>query len=85
MGVLITLGSNPTIQNSRSPTKSRRGTQKARSSALPFEVRVPNRRTRAAIQAGERGEVSRSGHRVGVLLVGLFVDEKTHGEEKRSP
>jgi DNA-damage-inducible protein J len=28
--------------------------------ALPFEVRVPNRRTRAAIEAGERGEVSRA-------------------------
>lgn len=28
---------------------------------LPFEVRVPNRATRAAIEAGERGEVSRAG------------------------
>jgi len=28
--------------------------------ALPFEVRVPNRATLAAIEAGERGEVSRA-------------------------
>jgi DNA-damage-inducible protein J len=28
--------------------------------AMPFEVRVPNRATRAAIEAGERGEVSRA-------------------------
>jgi DNA-damage-inducible protein J len=28
--------------------------------ALPFEVRVPNRETRAAMEAGERGEVSRA-------------------------
>lgn len=27
----------------------------------PFEVRAPNRTTRAAIEAGERGEVSRAG------------------------
>jgi hypothetical protein len=41
MRVIIALGGNPTIQNSRSPTKSRRGTQKARTSALPAD---PNRR-----------------------------------------
>lgn len=28
---------------------------------LPFEVRVPNRTTREAIEAGERGEVARAG------------------------
>jgi DNA-damage-inducible protein J len=28
--------------------------------ALPFEVRVPNRKTLAAMEAGERGEVSRA-------------------------
>lgn len=28
--------------------------------ALPFEVRVPNRKTLAAVEAGERGEVSRA-------------------------
>jgi DNA-damage-inducible protein J len=28
--------------------------------ALPFEVRVPNRETVAAMEAGERGEVSRA-------------------------
>jgi DNA-damage-inducible protein J len=28
--------------------------------ALPFDVRVPNRETLAAIEAGERGEVSRA-------------------------
>ncbi|MGA7521893.1 MAG: type II toxin-antitoxin system RelB/DinJ family antitoxin [Acidobacteriaceae bacterium] len=28
--------------------------------ALPFEVKVPNRQTRAAMEAGERGEVSRA-------------------------
>jgi DNA-damage-inducible protein J len=28
--------------------------------ALPFEVRVPNAETRAAMQAGDRGEVSKA-------------------------
>ncbi len=28
--------------------------------ALPFEVKVPNRKTREAIEAGARGEVSRA-------------------------
>jgi DNA-damage-inducible protein J len=28
--------------------------------ALPFELRVPNRTTLAAVEAGERGEVSRA-------------------------
>jgi DNA-damage-inducible protein J len=29
--------------------------------ALPFEVRVPNAETRAAMEAGDRGEVSKGG------------------------
>ncbi|MGH9469030.1 MAG: type II toxin-antitoxin system RelB/DinJ family antitoxin [Terriglobia bacterium] len=28
--------------------------------AIPFEVRVPNRETQAAMEAGERGKVSRA-------------------------
>lgn len=32
----------------------------AKEKALPFEVRVPNRKTLAAMEAGERGEVSRA-------------------------
>jgi len=35
-------------------------TRVAAENALPFEVRVPNRETVAAIKAGERGEVSRA-------------------------
>jgi DNA-damage-inducible protein J len=35
-------------------------TRVAAENALPFEVRVPNRETVAAIEAGERGEVSRA-------------------------
>ena len=35
-------------------------TRVAVENALPFEVRVPNRATAAAIEAGERGEVSRA-------------------------
>jgi len=33
-------------------------TRVAAEKAMPFEVRVPNRETRAAIEAGERGEVT---------------------------
>jgi DNA-damage-inducible protein J len=33
-------------------------TRVAAEKAMPFEVRVPNRATKAAIDAGERGEVS---------------------------
>jgi len=36
-------------------------TRIAAEKALPFEVRVPNRETAAAIEAGERGRVSRAG------------------------
>jgi DNA-damage-inducible protein J len=35
-------------------------TRIASEKALPFEVRVPNRETVAAIEAGERGQVSRA-------------------------
>ncbi len=35
-------------------------TRVAAEKALPFEVRVPKRETIAAIEAGERGEVSRA-------------------------
>jgi len=35
-------------------------TRVAAEKAMPFEVRVPNRATQAAIEAGERGEVSRA-------------------------
>ncbi|MGB6744691.1 MAG: type II toxin-antitoxin system RelB/DinJ family antitoxin [Terracidiphilus sp.] len=35
-------------------------TRVAAEKAMPFEVRVPNRTTLAAIDAGERGEVSRA-------------------------
>ncbi len=35
--------------------------------ALPFEVRVPNRVTAAAIEAGERGEVSRATDVAGMM------------------
>lgn len=35
-------------------------TRVAAENALPFEVRVPNKETLAAIEAGERGEVSRA-------------------------
>jgi len=35
-------------------------TRIAAEKALPFEVRVPNRETIAAMEAGERGEVSRA-------------------------
>ena len=35
-------------------------TRVAAEKAMPFEVRVPNRETVAAMDAGERGEVSRA-------------------------
>jgi DNA-damage-inducible protein J len=41
--------------------------------ALPFEVRVPNRATRAAIDAGERGEVSRA-RSVAAMMADLNAD-----------
>lgn len=45
-------------------------TRVASEKALPFEVRVPNRRTAAAMEAGERGEVSRAA-RVGEMMAKL--------------
>ncbi len=36
-------------------------TRIASEQALPFEVRVPNRETAAALEAGERGHVSKAG------------------------
>jgi hypothetical protein len=44
--------SNPTIQNSRSPTKSRGGTQKARSSALPAPFSAEPRHDPAKRESG---------------------------------
>ena len=41
--------------------------------ALPFDVRVPNRATRAAIDAGERGEVSRA-RSVAAMMADLNAD-----------
>jgi len=35
-------------------------TRIASEQALPFEVRVPNRETAAAMEAGERGEVAKA-------------------------
>ena len=42
--------------------------------ALPFEVRVPNRATREAIEAGERGEVSRAAT-VAAMMADLNADD----------
>jgi len=35
-------------------------TRIATEKAMPFEIRIPNRATLAALEAGERGEVSRA-------------------------
>jgi len=45
-------------------------TRIASEKALPFEVRVPNRQTAAAMEAGERGEVSR-GTNVAAMMKGI--------------
>jgi DNA-damage-inducible protein J len=42
--------------------------------ALPFMVRVPNRETVRAIQAGERGEVSRAAN-VATMMAILNADD----------
>ncbi len=42
-------------------------TRVATEKALPFEVRVPNRETRAAIAAGERGQVHRATNVAGMM------------------
>lgn len=41
--------------------------------SLPFEVKVPNRATRAAMEAGERGEVSRA-RSVAAMMADLNAD-----------
>jgi DNA-damage-inducible protein J len=43
--------------------------------AMPFEVRVPNRKTLAAIEAGERGEVTRS-ESVSAMMAALNADDR---------
>lgn len=48
-------------------------TRIASEQALPFEVRVPNRETKAAIAAGERGEVSKASS-VAVMMADLNAD-----------
>lgn len=49
-------------------------TRVAAEKAMPFEVRVPNRETRAAIEAGERGEVFRAST-VAELMADLNADD----------
>ena len=49
-------------------------TRIAAEKALPFEVRVPNRETAAAIRAGERGEVSRASS-VAEMMADLNADD----------
>jgi DNA-damage-inducible protein J len=48
-------------------------TRIASEKALPFEVRVPNRETAAAIEAGERGEVSRA-----TTVAGMMANLNAH-------
>jgi DNA-damage-inducible protein J len=49
-------------------------TRVAAEKAMPFDVRVPNRATLAAIEAGERGEVSRASS-VAALMADLNADD----------
>jgi DNA-damage-inducible protein J len=49
-------------------------TRIAAEQAFPFEVRVPNRETKAAIAAGERGEVTKAPSVAG-MMAGLNVDD----------
>ena len=49
-------------------------TRVAAEKAMPFEVRVPNRETRAAIEAAERGEVFRASS-VAELMADLNADD----------
>ena len=49
-------------------------TRVAAENAMPFDVRVPNRQTRAAIDAGERGEVFRASS-VAELMADLHADD----------
>jgi len=48
-------------------------TRIAAEKAMPFEVRVPNRATLAAMAAGERGEVSKAGS-VAAMMAELNAD-----------
>ena len=49
-------------------------TRVAAENALPFEVRVPNRETLAAMEAGERGEVTRAAS-VAAMMAALNADD----------
>jgi len=49
-------------------------TRIAAEKAMPFEVRVPNRETLAAMEAGERGEVTRAA-RVAAMMAALNADD----------
>ncbi len=49
-------------------------TRVASEQALPFEVRVPNRETVAAMEAGEHGEVSRA-KTVAAMMADLNADD----------
>jgi DNA-damage-inducible protein J len=49
-------------------------TRIAAEKALPFEVRVPNRKTRAAMRAGDRGEVSKASS-VEEMMAQLHADD----------
>ena len=49
-------------------------TRIAAEKAMPFEVRVPNRATLAAMEAGERGEVSKA-NSVAAMMDDLNADD----------
>jgi DNA-damage-inducible protein J len=49
-------------------------TRVAAEKSLPFEVRVPNRETRAAIAAGEKGQVHRAKN-VAAMMAELNADD----------
>jgi DNA-damage-inducible protein J len=49
-------------------------TRVAAEKAMPFEIRVPNAATAAAIQAGERGKVSRAKN-VAAMMAALNADD----------
>ncbi len=49
-------------------------TRVATEQAMPFEVRVPNRATRAAMEAGERGQVKRAAS-VAAMMEDLNADD----------
>jgi DNA-damage-inducible protein J len=49
-------------------------TRIASEKAMPFEVRVPNRETLEALEAGDRGEVTRAAS-VGAMMAELNADD----------